>query len=67
MEMNEPNSYIRYTSMAVEMLATIAIGTGLGWWLDRHFETPKPYFTAGLSLVFVLVALFRAIRPFLKK
>ena len=61
------NSYLRYSSMAAEMIATIGIGAFIGWQADRFFTTTKPYFAAFFSLVFVGVALYRVIKTALQK
>jgi len=38
-----------------------------GKWLDAHFETPKPYYTTGLALVGITLALYVPLRGLLKK
>jgi len=35
------------------MAVSIGLGVFLGKQLDAHFETPKPYFTMALSLLFL--------------
>jgi uncharacterized membrane protein YfcA len=57
--------YLRYTSLAIQMLVIIIIGAAAGTWLDKHFGTSKPYFTASLSLVFVFIAIYFGIRDFI--
>lgn len=49
---DRPSAFIRgaqYASLGLEMGLAVAIGAGLGWWLDRTFGT-KPW----LMLVFLL-------------
>lgn len=38
-----------------------------GKWLDAHFESPKPYYTTGLALVGITLALYVPLRNLLKK
>lgn len=63
--MDPGNNYLKYTSMAAEMLVTIGAGALLGHLLDLHFKLATPYCTAAFSLVFVVIAMYRAIRTFL--
>ena len=38
-----------------------------GKWLDGYFETPKPYYTTGLSLLGITLALYVPLRGLMKK
>jgi F0F1-type ATP synthase assembly protein I len=49
------------------MIAMIAIGTGIGMWLDEKFETETPWWTLGLSLFAVFAALFTTLREHIGK
>lgn len=60
------NSYMKYTGMAFQMGATIAVGVLLGKFLDRHFETARPYFSMLFAVLFTAVAVYLAIKDFLK-
>jgi len=52
--------------MALQMLIIIGVGTFVGVRLDAHFETHNNGFTAGLSLLSVLVAVFYAVRQIIQ-
>ena len=43
---------LRYSALGLEMGVAVAIGYGVGWWLDRRFGT-KPY----LTMVFLLLGI----------
>ena len=49
------------------MLATIGGATWLGTWLDGYFHSRNPWFTIGLMLLGVLVALWQVIRSLTKE
>lgn len=61
------NSYVKYTTIVFQMIAMIAIGTGIGMWLDEKFETETPWWTLGLSLFAVFAALFTTLREHIGK
>ena len=48
------------------MLATIGLSAWAGVWLDGHFHSKTPWFTIGLMLAGVLVALYQVIRSLTK-
>jgi F0F1-type ATP synthase assembly protein I len=54
-------SYLKYSSWAFEMMAYILIGYFAGQSIDRYFSTEKPYFTAGLIVLFVAGAFVRLV------
>ena len=57
----------RYSGLAFQMLATIGGATWLGTWLDGYFHSRNPWFTIGLMLLGVLVALWQVIRSLTKE
>ncbi len=59
-------SAARYTGLAFEMIVIILAGVFGGIKLDEQIDT-KPLFTAVLSLFGVLIAIYFAIKEFLKK
>ena len=63
----QPNDYLRYSGMGTQMLAVILLGVYGGSKLDNHFQTEKPYWTAAISLLAVVVALYVALKNILKK
>jgi len=38
------------------------LGFWLGTWLDNHYQTPKPWFTMGLMMTFLIATLYKVIR-----
>jgi F0F1-type ATP synthase assembly protein I len=60
------NVYLKYSSLAFQMGATIGIFAYAGHWLDGHYHTTTPYYTIGLALVGVGIALYQAIKDFIK-
>ena len=46
------NAYLKYSGMALQFFALIAIGAWLGQKLDAWLQTPKPFITVFLILVF---------------
>ncbi len=66
MKQKEPiNSYMKYSTVAIEMAVTIGIGVGLGHLADNQFHI-TPYGKAAGALVFVIIAIYRAVRDFIK-
>lgn len=61
-EKPQPNPYIRYSGMAMQLLVTIAFGVFLGIKLDEWVGTQTPWFTIGCSLFFITGALIGLIR-----
>lgn len=49
---NKLNVYLKYSGMALQFFALIAIGAWIGQKLDAYFETPKPFITVFLILFF---------------
>lgn len=56
----------KYSGVAIQMLATIGLSAWAGIWLDRHFQTKTPWWTIGLMLAGVLIALYQVIRGLTK-
>lgn len=56
------NKYIRFSSIAFEMMAIIAGLTYLGVWLDTKTTTETPWFTIFLAPFSVIAALVLVIR-----
>ncbi len=56
----------KYSGMAIQMLATIGLSAWAGVRLDAHFQTKTPWYTIGLMLAGVLVALYQVIRSLTK-
>ncbi|MEN6455962.1 MAG: AtpZ/AtpI family protein [Prolixibacteraceae bacterium] len=59
--------FIRYSSLAFEMMLIMAAGVFAGYKIDQWLELSFPAFTLGLMILSVIGAIFYAIRNFLKK
>jgi F0F1-type ATP synthase assembly protein I len=57
--------YLKYSTMAFQMGATIGIFAYAGYRLDRHYMSRIPYFTIILSLIGVSISLYSVIRDFI--
>lgn len=58
----QPNAFLRYTGMAVQMAVIILLGVFGGQELDKRFEMENPIFTILLSLFAVGAALYLSIK-----
>jgi len=56
------NSYVRYTGLFFQMFVIIGAFAWAGTWLDSHQKTEQPYYTAGLALLGVVVAVFQVLK-----
>jgi hypothetical protein len=61
------DKFVRYSSMAFEILIPIAIGAFAGQWLDNKFNNATPILTAVFSLLGVLTGLYIALKDFVRK
>jgi len=64
---NQLNDYVRYSSLAIQMLAIILLGTWGGIKLDSLLDLSLPIFTIFLSLASVALAIYFAIKDFINK
>ncbi|SHF57207.1 Putative F0F1-ATPase subunit Ca2+/Mg2+ transporter [Mariniphaga anaerophila] len=64
---NKFDSFIRYSSLAFEMMAIIALGTFLGFKIDQWMNNEFKGFTLGLMILSVIGSVAYAIRNLLKK
>lgn len=60
------NDYAKYSGIAFQMLAIIALTTWGGIKLDKLAGFEKPVFTVILSLLGVLAAIYTAVKDFIK-
>lgn len=59
------DDFIRYSSLAFEMMAIMGIGVFAGIKIDQWLELSFPAFTLGLMILSVAGAIYHAIRKFL--
>ncbi len=72
--MNQPNKYknkidsfIRYSSLAFEMMAIIGAGTFGGFKIDQWMKNEFKGFTLGLMILSVIAAILYATKNLLKR
>ena len=56
------NSYIRYSAMGFQMIVIIGLFTFAGYMIDEKSRSKTPLFTALLSVLGVVIALYVVIR-----
>ncbi len=56
------NNYVRYSSLGFQMIAIIGIFTFAGYKIDESRGSKTPLFTAFLSLLGVVIALYIVFR-----
>ncbi len=61
------NAYVKYSSLAIQMGLIIGLGMFGGFQLDKFIRWQFPIFTLLLSLGAVAMAIYIAIKDFLKK
>ena len=62
----QPNSFIKYSTMATQMVVVIGVGCWGGFKLDEYFKTSTPVFTIVLSLVSIFASLYLVLKDFIK-
>lgn len=61
------SSFVKYSSIGFQMLATIGLFTFIGHKLDKHQQNNKPILTAIFSLLGVVISLYQVIKQLNKK
>jgi F0F1-type ATP synthase assembly protein I len=64
---NKFDSFIRYSSLAFEMMGIIALGTFLGFKIDQWMKNEFKGFTLGLMILSVIGSVVYGTRNLLKK
>ena len=59
------DDFIRYSSLAFEIMIIMGIGVWLGVKLDQWLNMSFPVFTLGLMILAVIGAIYHAIRKFI--
>tara|TARA_B100001971_G_C17883371_1_gene379228 strand:- start:407 stop:634 length:228 start_codon:yes stop_codon:yes gene_type:complete len=62
----QPNKYIKFTSIALQMGLTIYLGSKLGEWLDQKYNTTNQIYYKIVTLIAVAVAMFSVIYQVIK-
>jgi ATP synthase protein I len=63
---NSQGNFIRFTSLAFQMIGAIGFFSWLGYYLDQKYKSKTPWWTIGLSLFGVFISLYVVIREVLK-
>lgn len=59
-------NYLKYSSLAFQLIVLILAGAWLGDWIDQRMQTQHPYFTAALSLLGVMAGMYQLYRDLTK-
>lgn len=62
----QPNAILKYSSLATQMAVIIVAGALGGIQLDKHLQLTTPWFTGGLTILSVILAMYFAIKDLLK-
>ncbi len=62
----QPNPFLKYGNLAMQMGLVIGLGAWGGKKLDIHYHTSKPYYTICLSLFAIGMALYLVLKDFIK-
>jgi len=60
------NIALKYSGMAFEMLAIIAVFTFIGKWIDDKYQLDPPIATVIFALLAVVVALYLTLKDLMK-
>lgn len=63
---NQLNNYAKYSSLGFQMLVIIFVGVFGGVKLDKYIGFKFPIFTVVFSLLAVVLAIYYAVKEFLK-
>ncbi|WP_348703061.1 AtpZ/AtpI family protein [Tenacibaculum sp. 190524A02b] len=66
MPRNQLNKYLRFSGIAIQMGATIYLGSLLGNWLDAKFPNDNQLYTKICTLAAVFGAMYSVIRQVIK-
>ncbi len=55
------NGFFKFSAIGFQMIATICVFGGIGWWLDSHFEVKGKYNT----IFFMLFGVIGSITKFI--
>jgi F0F1-type ATP synthase assembly protein I len=61
------NNIARYSGIGAQIAAPVVLGIFGGKWLDAHFNTAQPVYTAGLAILGMFIGLYVVFRDVFKK
>lgn len=62
----QPNQFVKYSQLGIQMAVTIGLGAWGGMKLDERFKNETPVFTIILSLLGVGAGLYLVLKDFIK-
>jgi F0F1-type ATP synthase assembly protein I len=65
-QQKQPNQFIKYSNLALQMGVTIGLGAWGGNKLDQYFKNTTPVFTIILSLLGIGAALYLVLKDLIK-
>lgn len=65
-QQKQPNQFIKYSNLALQMGITIGLGAWGGNKLDQYFKNTTPVFTIILSLLGIGAALYLVLKDLIK-
>lgn len=63
----QPNTFLKFTNIAVQMAVVIGLSAWAGQKLDEHYQNKTPIFTIILSLTGIAAALYLVLKDFIKR
>jgi F0F1-type ATP synthase assembly protein I len=63
---NNPNRFAKYSGLAFQLVAYIAIGYFIGNFIDSKIKNETPYATAGFCTFFLIIGFYTTIRDVIK-
>ncbi len=63
----QPNQYLKYSGMVLQLFVLLAIGAWLGQYIDEKLNTPDPYFTILLILLFTAGFFYKLVKDLSQK
>ncbi len=61
-----PNQFAKYSGLAFQLIAYIAIGYFIGNFIDGKMKNETPYATAGFCTFFLIIGFYTTIRDVIK-
>lgn len=59
---SQSNQYLKYSGMVIQLFVLLGIGAWAGQYLDEKLNTPDPYFTILLILLFMAGFFYKLVK-----
>jgi len=56
------SDHLRFSSLGFQMAITIGLGAWAGNYLDNKYQTEQPYYSIGIILLAIAIALYQVIK-----